>query len=74
MQERDPLLEGPRTIDRGLAEAFDELCRLREARQQAYVITYHAERPEAFKWFIEGVMYERARKESSKLTAQQSSD
>lgn len=64
----------PKPIDSAIAAAFDEICRLREERQHNYVITYHAERPEAFKWFIEGVMYERAKKESSKLTSQQSSD
>jgi len=45
--------------EEGLAKAFDQLCTLADMTHQEHVIAWHMERPEAFKWFVEGVMYER---------------
>jgi len=61
MSEQSTLHEGQRPPKgspdlQALAKEFDRL-----SSDHSYVIPPHQERPEAFKWFVAGVMYERAR-------------
>lgn len=44
-----------------LAIEFDRLSKERDPLQLDHIIAHHRERPESFKWFVSGVLYERDR-------------
>lgn len=48
-----------------LAAEFDRLSRERDPLHLTHIIAQHRERPESFKWFVAGVLYERQRKETA---------
>ncbi len=69
MSEQREVYGGARAFEEGLAKAFDQICTLADMTHQEHVIAWHMERPEAFKWFVEGVMYERAQRQVAQVAA-----
>jgi hypothetical protein len=66
MSEQQPLPKAQESVKnftdtQALAAEFDKLSRERDPKQRELVIAPHHERPESFKWFVAGVMYERTR-------------
>lgn len=58
--DTEAILGQPRDLE-DLAAEFNKLSQQRDPAHQAHVISQHQERPESFRWFVAGVMFERAR-------------
>jgi hypothetical protein len=51
-----------------LAAEFDRLSKERDPLHRVHVIDQHFARPESFRWFVAGVLYERQRKSIEKAS------